>query len=1271
MLKINFVSVLFVFSICVSFSQSGTNDATFNVINTCPNLGGFNDKVNSIVVQPDGKILVGGLFTTYKGVSVGRIARLNPDGTLDAAFPAPSSAFNNNVVSFNLDVNSISLQPDGKIIVAGRFNDAFPLPKNGIMRLNSDGSYDPSFNIGSSFNSLAIILGTKIQSDGKILVFGNQTSFNGNVTSKITRLNTDGSLDPSFSTAFNVSIPVLCMAIQADGKILVGGDFTQCNGVGRNKIARLNSNGTLDPTFNPGTGFNSTVNSISIQQDGKIITGGVFTAYNGSTCNYIARINTDGTFDSSFNTGSGFNALVYSIEIQMDGKVIVGGGFTFFNSVARSRIARINSNGALDINYDPGTGHNNNVRTTAIQSNGKIISGGDFSTYDDMERVRIAIANPDGTRDTLFNPIIGFDNNVNCTARQADGKIIVGGGFTLFNDFSAKRIVRINSNGSIDLTFTSGLGFNGIVYSSAIQSDGKIILGGDFTSYNGIAINRIVRLNSNGALDPTFNPGIGFNGIVYSVVIQIDGKIIAGGVFTSINGNTANRIARLNTDGSLDPTFNSGTGFNSEVRALEIQQNGKIIAGGDFAFFNGVNRVRIARINTNGTLDATFTANLGLLPATVRAIKVQTDNQIIVGGSFSVLVNGNSVSNIARLNTDGSIDPTFYPGSGLSGGNGQSLIGVHCIDIQSQTNGKLIVGGSFATCNGISRNNIVSLTSNGTIDASFNQGSGFDNLVRSVAVEPTGKIIVGGDFNNYNGVCRNNIARLNGACVNSFGTDNVIACGSYTWIDGINYTSNNNTATFIQQNYTGCDSTVSLNLTINNTSTPIGSSSQIFCNSATVNDLVVSGSAIQWYANSTGGLPLLSSIILVNGATYYASQTISGCESPSRLPITVTINTPAPTGASTQTFCNSATVNDIVASGSTIQWYASQSGGSPLAPPTNLLNGNTYYASQTIAGCESTARLSVIVTINAPTAPLGSTSQIFCNSATVNDIVASGSTIQWYASQSGGSPLAPPTNLLNGNTYYASQTIAGCESTARLSVSVAVNAPSAPLGSSTQTFCNSATVNDLVASGSTIQWYASQSGGSPLAPTTNLLNSNTYYASQTISSCESVSLLAVNVFINSVSDITTSLTGITISSNNTLASYVWLDCGNNFSILSGETSQNFTPTVNGSYSVQLTENSCVDTSLCVTISSVSLFENTFMDNLKVYPNPNSGNFTVDIGHVIDKVDVTVLDLQGRIVLQKMFTQTQLFQMNIYDSAGIYIVSISSEHAKSLVRILKE
>jgi uncharacterized delta-60 repeat protein len=1261
MLKAKIVSILFLLSICVSFSQSGTNDASYNSIDDCI-AGGFNNRVNSIAVQSDGKILVGGIFTTCDGTSVGRMARLNSNGTCDVTF--------NSVVGFNSDVNSISIQSDGKIIVAGSFSSYNGVAKNGIIRLNTDGSYDPSFNIGSGFNTLAIMLGTKIQSDGKILVFGNATSFNGTIVKKIARLNTDGTLDPTFNltgTGFNGSIPIQCMAIQSDGKIVVGGDFSQWNGInGVNKIARLNSNGTFDPTFNPGTGFNSTVNSISIQQDGKIIAAGAFTAFNGSTSNYITRINIDGTYDSSFNTGSGINSLIYSTEIQLDGKIIVGGG----NNLIRT--ARLNTDGSLDNNYDPGNGHNNNVKTIAIQTDGKIILGGDFTTFNAFSRARISRSNVDGVRDATFNPVAGFENysTVSCIVRQTDGKIIAGGGFTIFNDFPSIRIVRLNVDGSIDLTFDTGLGFNGTVYCFAIQSDGKIIVGGDFTSYNGSAINRIIRLNTDGSIDSSFNPVLGFNSIVYSIAIQNDGKIITAGDFTTLNGNTVNRIARLNTDGSADPTFNTGTGFNGGVYDLEIQQNGKIVIGGGFTSFNGVNKSYIARINTDGTLDPTFLAGFN---GGVRVLKIQTDNKIIAGGDFTTYIIASSVNRnrIARLNTDGTLDATFNPGTGFNQR-------VNSIDIQSVSNGKLIVGGDFTTYNAASRNKIVSLTSNGTVDIGFNQGSGFgfylgslSAKVLSIIVEPTGRIMVAGYFDNYNGICRNNIARLNSSCVHSFGTQNVTACDSYTWINGVNYTSSNNSATFVLQNSTGCDSTVSLNLIINNAAIPTGSTQQTFCNSATVNDLVASGTSIQWYANATGGLPLASSISLVNGSTYYASQNVSNCESTSRLAVTVTINSPAPLGSSTQIFCNSAIVNDLIASGSTIQWYDSQSGGSPLAPTTNLLNGNTYFASQTISGCESISRLSVSVSINDPSAPLGSSNQSFCNSATLDDLIATGSTIQWYDSQSGGSPLTPTTNLLNNNTYYASQTISGCESITRLSVSVSIDEPSAPLGSSNQTFCNSATVNDLIATGSTIQWYDSQSGGSPLAPTTNLLNSNTYYASQTISGCESASLLAVNVVINSVSDITTSLTGITISSNNTLASYVWLDCGNNFSILSGESSQNFTPSVNGSYSVQLTENGCVDTSLCVSISSVNLFESTFMDNLKVYPNPNSGNFTVDIGQVIDKVDVTVLDLQGRIVLRKVFTQTQLFQMNLNDCAGIYIVSIASEHGKSLVRILKE
>jgi uncharacterized delta-60 repeat protein len=358
--------------------------------------------------------------------------------------------------------------------------------------------------------------------------------------------------------------------------------------------------GTLDTTFNVGTGFDYEVVSTAIQPDGKIIVGGYFTEFNGTNRNHIARLNTNGSLDTTFNpSGTGFNSDVYSIAIQSDGKIIVGGYFTEFNGVSRNRIARLNIDGTLDTTFNPGTGFNEDVVSPIIQAGEKIIVGGRFTSFNGTNRNRIACLNTDGTLDASFNPGTGFNNwIIYSTAIQSDGKIIVGGDFTEFNGTTRNYIVRLNTNGTLDTTFNIGTGFNNLVYSIAIQSDGKIITGGFFNQFNGTIRNRIARLNIDGTLDLTFNPSIGFNDWVYFTAIQADSKIIVGGDFTEFNGTGRNYIARLNTNGTLDISFNSaGVGFNARIRSLAIQSDGKIIAGGLFTAFDGVGRSRIARLN--------------------------------------------------------------------------------------------------------------------------------------------------------------------------------------------------------------------------------------------------------------------------------------------------------------------------------------------------------------------------------------------------------------------------------------------------------------------------------------------------------------------------------------------------------------------------------------------------------------------------------------------------------------------------------------------------
>ncbi|OFY68396.1 MAG: hypothetical protein A2V64_08415 [Bacteroidetes bacterium RBG_13_43_22] len=337
---------------------------------------------------------------------------------------------------------------------------------------------------------------------------------------------------------------------------------------------------------------------------------------------------------------------------------------------------------------------------------------------------------------------------------------------------------------------------------------------------------------------------------------------------------------------------------------------------------------------------------------------------------------------------------------------------------------------------------------------------------------------------------------------------------------------NTGTYNFRVSDSNGCTSAKSNNVVINVQplvpGAPAGSTNQSFCGGATVADLAATGTAIKWYTASTGGTLLSSATTLVNGTYYYASQTVDGCESTSRLGVSVTVTTtPAPTGDTNQSFCGSATIASLIASGTSLKWYTASTGGTPLNSATSLVNGTTYYASQTISSCESTARLPVTVTITAiPSAPTGGASQSFCSGTTVANLTATGTDIKWYSSSSGGTQLAPATILVNGTSYYASQTAGGCESTSRFAVAVTINStPSAPTGNAAQNFCGSATVEDLTATGTSVKWYTASTGGSSLASSTALATGTNYYASQTIGTCESTNRLTVTVTLYPLPDV--------------------------------------------------------------------------------------------------------------------------------------------------------
>ncbi len=361
--------------------------------------------------------------------------------------------------------------------------------------------------------------------------------------------------DPSFNIGNGFSDAVLSVLVQPDNKILVGGRFTTFSGISATRIIRLNSDGSRDSSFVYGTGFNNDVQKITYQNDGKILVGGNFTTYSGISANGLIRLNSDGTKDSSFNIGAGFSESVYSvsirdIKIQSDNKILVCGTFSTFSGISASGIIRLNSDGSKDNSFVYGSGISPQfVSTLAIQNDGKILLGGNFTTYSGISANRLIRLNSGGTYDSSFNIGAGFNSSVLKISLQTDGKIIVCGFFTTYSGISANGLIRLNSDGSKDNSFVYGTGFNevggALSYSNIIDSSGKIIFVGGFTQYNGTASNRIIRLDSGGTKDNLFTTDIAFNDAAFSSIIQSDEKILVGGFFTTYNGVTANRLVRL------------------------------------------------------------------------------------------------------------------------------------------------------------------------------------------------------------------------------------------------------------------------------------------------------------------------------------------------------------------------------------------------------------------------------------------------------------------------------------------------------------------------------------------------------------------------------------------------------------------------------------------------------------------------------------------------------------------------------------------------------
>ncbi len=378
---------------------------------------------------------------------------------------------------------------------------------------------------------------------------------------------------------------------------------------------------TLDETFDIGTGANYNIFEIGKLPDGKIIIAGNFEEYDGTPAPGIAKINDNGSINTSFNAQFGGN-LVTSFVVEDDGKVVIASEI--------GGMARLNADGSPDATFISPLG---NEVSSIVKQGDKYIVTGSFTRYSTEAILykNLIRLNSDGSIDGSFASASLGNYTYASILQQEDGKLLLTGTFGYYNGVAVNNIVRLNADGSIDETFNTGTGSNGWIRGAAQQPDGKYIITGTFTSFNGHPAKQIVRLNNDGSFDNSFaystTIGLPEDGIIgFDVAIQEDGKILVGGRFydgmTVIGGPDDGSIpftlVRLNTDGSTDTTFTLGEGFNGTVYAVELKENSAttgVYVGGQFTQFNGIEQNNLALLHEEvmGTQNHTV-GNIAVYP---------------------------------------------------------------------------------------------------------------------------------------------------------------------------------------------------------------------------------------------------------------------------------------------------------------------------------------------------------------------------------------------------------------------------------------------------------------------------------------------------------------------------------------------------------------------------------------------------------------------------------------------------------------------------------
>lgn len=604
-----------------------------------------NGRVHALLAQADGSVIVGGAFTRVGGVARGRIARLGADGRLDVGYAAGVGADGR--------VRALAQRPDGRVVAGGEFDRFDDQSATRLALLDSAGR-GIALPLLPEFDGMVRAL--QVDRAQRVWVGGQFSTQPQGPLRALVRLREDGRLDETAVPEVLGGTGVHALAVDDVDRVLLAGDFDRVAGVPMAGFARIGADGRFDTGFEPDALGSPGARALLWQLDGGLLVGGDFNLVGGVPQRGLVRFDEEGLRERPFPRSVFLQGIAYSLVLDSRKRLQLAGGFNFANAEPRASLARWSRYGA----QEPGFGVNAGLTISGIfgqafaqwlDFDGSALLVGDFNRAGAQVRGGFARIDASGALLPAYaSTAAGSQPEVLGLSRDAQGRWLVHGQFTSINGVSRPSLARLQPDGSVDPSFAPAGGNALRMTAARALRDGRVLVAGLFDEYSGQPRPGLAMLTSDGRLADDFDLPGGVAGTIDLILELEDGRLLLGGEFSAIGGAPRRNLTRLLPNGQFDPGFRADAGPDGAVRTAVQQADGRVIIGGDFRTVQGQTQSGIARLLEDGSRDPEFgTASIdaGTTPA-VHSLVLEDRGHLLVSG-LEVRVAGRSQGGLVRL----------------------------------------------------------------------------------------------------------------------------------------------------------------------------------------------------------------------------------------------------------------------------------------------------------------------------------------------------------------------------------------------------------------------------------------------------------------------------------------------------------------------------------------------------------------------------------------------------------------------------------------------